>query len=354
MVHRVREDPRVTLPYTPEQWARIDELGEEIDQRLDAGDVRLTMGGEPTFVSIDDMEGAEWNTAADGEAKRALALDLTLRLRQRFATGGLIQHGQGKWYPGEPLPRWQLGIVWRDDGEPLWRRDDLLADPAKPGTSTIDDARLVADGIAARFGIDPAFVSAAYEDPVDQAWREARLPAGDPPTLDVDDDDDVTDPDARTRLIERLGGPIADPVGFVMPLHPTPDGTGWGTTTWNLRRDRLYLTPGDSPIGLRLPLDSLTWWPLARRVRALTVRAAWRPSTGGDPAGGTGGRRRAARMLHRPRSRWSRATATSGCSSRRSNAPRMSSSCWPSSSRWPTNSSARSSSRATRCRATHG
>ena len=155
VVHRVREDPRVTMPYTPEQWARIDELGEEIDQRLDAGDVRLTMGGEPTFVSIDDMEGAEWNTAADGEAKRALALDLALRLRQRFATGGLIQHGQGKWYPGEPLPRWQLGIVWRDDGEPLWRRDDLLADPAKPGTSTIDDARLVAEGIAARFGIDP-------------------------------------------------------------------------------------------------------------------------------------------------------------------------------------------------------
>ena len=286
VVHRVREDPRVTLPYTPEQWARIDELGEEIDQRLDAGDVRLTMGGEPTFVSIDDMEGAEWNTAADGEAKRSLALDLALRLRQRFATGGLIQHGQGKWYPGEPLPRWQLGIVWRDDGEPLWRRDDLLADPAKPGTSTIDDARLVADGIAARFGIDPAFVTAAHEDPVDQAWREARLPAGDPPTLDVDDSDDVTDPDARTRLIERLGGPIADPVGFVMPLHTTPDGTGWGTTTWNLRRDRLYLTPGDSPIGLRLPLDSLTWWPLPVEFeRSPFEQRGDLPPAGTQPAG---------------------------------------------------------------------
>ena len=200
MVHRVREDPRVTLPYTPEQWARIDELGEEIDQRLDAGDVRLTMGGEPTFVSIDDMEGAEWNTAADGEAKRALALDLTLRLRDRFATGGLIQHGQGKWYPGEPLPRWQLGIVWRDDGEPLWRRDDLLADPAKPGTSTIDDARLRRRWHRRPIRPRSRIVVAAYEDPVDQVWREARLPAGDPPTLDVTDDDDVTDADARIAL----------------------------------------------------------------------------------------------------------------------------------------------------------
>ncbi len=262
VVHRIREDPRVTLPYTPEQWARIDELGEEVDQRLDAGDVRLTMGGEPTFVSIDDMEGAEWNTAADGEAKRSLALELTRRLHDRFANGGLIQHGQGKWYPGEALPRWQLGIVWRDDGEPLWQRHDLLAAPTKPGTSTIDDARRVAEGIAAGFGLDAERLLAAHEDPVDQAWREARLPEGDPPMLDAADDDDVGEPDARVRLIERLGGPIAQPVGFVMPLHPSADGDGWGTTTWNLRRNRLYLTPGDSPIGLRLPLDSLTWSPL--------------------------------------------------------------------------------------------
>ncbi len=132
VVHRVREDPRVTLPYTPEQWDRIDELGEHIDQRLDAGDVRLTMGGEPTFVSIDDMEGAEWNTAADGVAKRTLALELALRLHDRFADGGLIQHGQGKWYPGEPLPRWQIGIVWRSDGAPLWRRPRPARRPHDP------------------------------------------------------------------------------------------------------------------------------------------------------------------------------------------------------------------------------
>jgi uncharacterized protein (DUF2126 family)/transglutaminase-like putative cysteine protease len=264
VVHRVREDPRVTLPYTPEQWARIDELGEAVDERLEAGDVRLTMGGEPTFVSIDDMEGAQWNTAADGHDKRVLAYELAQRMHDRFATGGLIQHGQGKWYPGEPLPRWQMGIVWRNDGEPLWSRRDLLADPAQPGTATVEDAQRFADAIAAGFGIDTDRVIPAFEDPIDQVWREARLPSGDPPTADAKpaDADQLDEPDARVRLVERLRGPVANPTGFVIPLHPAQDGSGWRTTSWNLRRERMYLIAGDSPLGLRLPLDSLTWSPL--------------------------------------------------------------------------------------------
>src|SRR6056297_1782263 len=88
VVTRIREDPRVTLPYTPEQWSAIDRLGEHVDDRLVEGDVRLTMGGEPTFVSIDDMEGDEWNTAADSAAKRERAIELTERLREEFAPGG--------------------------------------------------------------------------------------------------------------------------------------------------------------------------------------------------------------------------------------------------------------------------
>jgi len=168
VVHRVREDPRVTLPYTPTQWTNIDALGEHVDKRLEAGDVRLTMGGEPTYVSIDDMEGDEWNTAADGEDKRALAMELAMRLHDRFAIGGLLQHGQGKWYPGEPLPRWQLGVVWRRDGEPLWQNPDLLASPNEPGTATVDDARKVAEAIATTFGLDATNLLTAHEDPVDQ------------------------------------------------------------------------------------------------------------------------------------------------------------------------------------------
>ena len=112
-VQRVFEAPRVTKPYTEEEWARIDRLGEEVDAVLRRGDVRLTMGGEPTFVSIDDPDGDEWNTAAMGPRKRLLAGTLLRRLKARFAPGGLLHYGQGKWYPGEPLPRWALGCWWR-------------------------------------------------------------------------------------------------------------------------------------------------------------------------------------------------------------------------------------------------
>ena len=63
---RVRETPRVTKPYTEEQWSAIDTVGKRVDADLNAGDVRLTMGGEPTFISIDDRDGDEWNTAAVG------------------------------------------------------------------------------------------------------------------------------------------------------------------------------------------------------------------------------------------------------------------------------------------------
>ncbi|WP_040492008.1 transglutaminase family protein [Ilumatobacter nonamiensis] len=263
VVRRVREDPRVTLPYTAEQWTAIDALGEQVDERLDAGDVRLTMGGEPTFVSIDDMDGDEWNISADSPAKRALAHDLTERLRDRFAVGGVVQYGQGKWYPGEPLPRWQIGIVWRRDGEPLWNDPTLLADPSSPGTSTNADAEAVMAGIARRFGLGEADVLSAFEDPIDQVWNEARLPAGEPPEVDVTDDeaDAIAEPDARRELLERLSGPVAEPAGYVLPMHPSDDDDGWESTRWTLRRGRLYLTPGDSPIGLRLPIDSLTWVP---------------------------------------------------------------------------------------------
>ncbi len=274
VVHRVREDPRVTLPYTPEQWARIDRVGAAVDERLESGDVRLTMGGEPTFVSIDEMDEPEWNTAADGTHKRALAHDLTHRLHDRFAPGGLLQFGQGKWYPGEALPRWQIGINWRNDGLPLWRRPDLLVDPeAEPvAEPASEDARRFAEALAARLQVDTELVLAAYEDPVDAVWREARMPEGSPPALDAgsDDVDTLGHADARRRLLARLEGDSGAPVGWVLPLHPAPAGDGWQTTRWHLRRDALFLIPGDSPIGLRLPLDALSWSPLPTSIARST------------------------------------------------------------------------------------
>ncbi|MEZ5203498.1 MAG: transglutaminase family protein [Acidimicrobiales bacterium] len=262
-VTRIHEDPRVTLPYTAEQWKRIDGLGHEVDERLRAGDVRLTQGGEPTFVSVDDMDAPEWTVAADGEDKRARAWDLTLRLAEAFAPGGLVQAGQGKWYPGEPLPRWELGVHWRADGEALWSRPDLLLGPFEPGSATADQAEALARSLARRLGLAPAFVHPAYEDPLDALARAARLPAGAPPEVDIDPSDPgLASDDGRARLLAAIDAAAGEPVAWVMPVHHLPEGVGgWATAEWVLRRGRLVLVPGDSPASLRLPLDSLTWSP---------------------------------------------------------------------------------------------
>ena len=92
-IDRVDEKPRVTFPFSDAHWNALDALGDRVEADLNAQDVRLTMGGEPTFVSIDDYQTAEWNTAAVGPTKRILADQLIRRLRDRFAPGGLIHHG---------------------------------------------------------------------------------------------------------------------------------------------------------------------------------------------------------------------------------------------------------------------
>jgi uncharacterized protein (DUF2126 family) len=69
-------------------------VGNIVEKDLQEGDVRMTMGGEPTFVSIDDFESAEWNSTADGPLKRQLAYNLALRLKNRFAHGGLLHFGR--------------------------------------------------------------------------------------------------------------------------------------------------------------------------------------------------------------------------------------------------------------------
>ena len=254
-VRRIREDARVTLPYSDEQWAAADALGRAVDADLSAGDVRLTIGGEPTFVSIDDMEAPEWTMAADGAHKRRLATDLAGRLATRFAAGGIVQYGQGKWYPGEPLPRWQMGLFWRRDGQVLWRDATLLTLPAEvpptPG-ATVADAEALSYAIAAGLGIPSNCCTPAYEDPAYRLWLEASLPPGLPP-----------DSEPRAALVATLDADRGDPAGWVMPVHRTHgDGTGgWGASRWTTRRGHLFLVPGDSPLGLRLPLSALQWKP---------------------------------------------------------------------------------------------
>ena len=255
VVTRIHEDPRTTRPYDDDQWDEILALGAAVDDRLTEDDVRLTMGGEPTFVSVDDLESPQWTVAADGPEKRALAWDLVQRVQDRVAPDGLVQFGQGKWYPGEPLPRWQYGLHWRADGEPLWHDRDRLADPWSDGKHTIDDAEDLLRGIARHLDLPDDAVVTAYEDLLQVALREAQQPGGDPP----DTDTDAVDPEDRAAVAAAVDDG-AGGVGFVLPVARRPDGDdGWATTRWTLRRGRLVLVPGDSPIGLRLPLASLTW-----------------------------------------------------------------------------------------------
>ncbi len=254
-VTRIHEDPRVTLPYSDEAWRKIHEVGRSVDERLAAADVRLTIGGEPTFVSVDNQVDDEWTTAADGPHKRRLASDLAARLKGAWAPQGLIQRMQGRWYPGEPLPRWQIALYWRTDGRPLWTDDTLLADPwvDEPAPVTNQEAAYqVLEGIAHGFGLPLSQVRPAYEDPLARLAAEVRKPEGDP----VESPDDL-DPETLARLDESTTAPAA----FVLPLHRRDDDLGWASANWRLRRGRIVLIEGDSPAGLRLPLNSISWKP---------------------------------------------------------------------------------------------
>ncbi|MBF6213885.1 transglutaminase family protein [Nocardia puris] len=368
-VRRVHEDPRVTLPYTESQWERITASGAAIDARMAAEDVGLTMGGEPTFVSLDDQTSPEWNTDADGPHKRERAVDLAERLRRIYAPNGIVQYRQGKWYPGEPLPRWEIALAWSADGTPIWTRPDLLVGPWTPvavadtpsptasplaasGTAVAPDdnelaspfgvpgaaavpeepfaggpkeagtegsatgdsdgrggdaqtvgavavpsgepdsiapgdahaigadtlpprpdirpvpphaARALIAHIAAGLALPESQVRPAYEDPLARLARKVRLPEGNP----VADDEDLTadSPEVRAELLRRLDDSITEPSAYVLPLYRTEDGRAWASPNWRLRRGqlenpphgRIVLTEGDSPAGLRLPLDAVSW-----------------------------------------------------------------------------------------------
>lgn len=256
-VTRIHEDPRVTKPYTDEQWRQIDALGRSIDADLQEHDVRLTMGGEPTFISIDDMDGAEWNVAAVGENKRRLSETLIRRLRERFAPGGLLHFGQGKWYPGEQLPRWALACYWRKDGHPIWHNPRWIAASDRPYRFTLADAERFTELLAARLEVDPGYVVPAFEDPVHFLRREGQMP------INVDPADNrLADPEERIRLRRVFERGLNEPVGYVLPLQRGQRKANqrvWESGLWMLRGKHLVLIPGDSPIGLRLPMASLPW-----------------------------------------------------------------------------------------------
>ncbi len=250
-VYRIHEDPRVTKPYTEEQWANVMQVGYDVEKDLQEGDVRLTMGGEPTFVSIDDFEGAEWNSAADGPLKRKLAYDLALRLKNRFAHGGLLHFGQGKWYPGELFPRWQYALYWRKDGLPFWKNDALVA-KENDQKFTFHDAEIFATELTKYLGININNLTPTYEDPIYWALEEGKLPINLDPLAT-----DLKDSVQRRTLAKLLERGLNNPAGFVLPLKWNYPTQTWTSCVWQFRRTHCYLIPGNSPIGLRLPLESL-------------------------------------------------------------------------------------------------
>ena len=255
-VTRIYESPRVTKPYTDEQWARIDLLGEKIDALLRERDVRLTMGGEPTFISIDDRDGEEWKTAAVGPNKRKLAERLTKRLWERYGKGGFIHYGQGKWYPGESLPRWAFTSLWRRDGQPIWTEPRLLADIEKPAGRTDRDADRFVRELTHRLSITDSWVMPGFEDTWYYLWKERRLPSNVDPK-----DNRLSNAEDRARIAKVFEQGADHVVGYVLPIERgLVDGSlAWVTGPWFLRPEKLFLIPGDSPMGFRLPLDSQPW-----------------------------------------------------------------------------------------------
>ena len=253
-VTRIFESPRVTKPYSEEQWTAMDKLGRQVDADLKRHDCRLTMGGEPTFVSNDDRDGEEWNTAALGPKKRQLADDLMRRLKRRFTKGALLHYGQGKWYPGESLPRWAFAAYWRKDGQPVWVNEELFALESKNYGHGEKHAEQFIQALAQRLGCGGQWIMPAFEDSWYYLWKERRLPSNvDPFKSNLKNLED------RVRLAKIFEQGLEKVVGYVMPLQRGRAGKKpcWISGPWFLRPERCYLLPGDSPIGLRLPLDSL-------------------------------------------------------------------------------------------------
>ena len=213
--------PQPSRPFTEEAWLQVEELAHRVDGDLEAQDVRLTMGGEPTFVGTDESESPQWNIDALGPMKRSRGLALIRNLRERIAPGALLHYGQGKWYPGEPLPRWSLSCCWRADRIPVWENIGLIARENDDHKFVLVDALKFMEALTRRLQVSIENILPAYDDEAGST----------------------------------------EPAGYILPLRRRqPDGRlGWSSQLWFQRPERLLLSPGDSPIGYRISTESMPW-----------------------------------------------------------------------------------------------
>ncbi len=246
-IARLGHEARPTAPYPDDVWDELQAGGDRADAVLTGAGLEVWIGGEPTFTARDDQAKAEWQGGALGADKWKRGRALADELRDRLAPGGLVLHRMGKHYPGESLPRWALDIIARRAPAPaLWPERELTLTE----DGSIDAAHRFGEQLAVALEV-AGDLQPAYEDPWEIVRLEASLPvASDPQTAGLDD------PEERRKLAAILNRGAGSAVGWVLPLTRTE--TGWRTERWKLRRGRLFLLFGDSPIGLRLPLSSIT------------------------------------------------------------------------------------------------
>ena len=196
-------------------------LADEVERRLQASGIALTMGGEPTYVP-EDCSGAEWNVTAVGPTKLRYARALARTLQSDVIPGAIAMFSPGKLYPGETNPRWVVNLLWSPD-------EALAPTPGRGRKPTARSLAVLRDAVTMRLGLPP---------------------------------------DRWVRAIDSLAP--RRPV-WVLPLDHHGE-RGWQTDDWyGGKRRPLRLLVADGPSGLRLPLNLLP--PEAmRRALVLEIR----------------------------------------------------------------------------------